>query len=161
MIFLDENGDELQEIIVIPENEVEQYTPVTHALAVVKAGEDYLMGFNHWQKDWEIFGGCIEEGETIRECIVRECREELGIEVTDFEYLGLMKCYLAPDYFSKEWRIEYGGLFGITLREGELEKILESKERDEEEIEKVSLYKSIPKGEKIAGIDEKLLEYYK
>ena len=118
MIFLDENGDELQEIIPVSESEVDQYTPVTHALAVIKAGEDYLMGFNHWQKAWEIFGGCIEEGET-------------------------------------------GGLFGITLREGELEKILKSNERDEEEIEKVSLYKSIPKGEKIAGIDEKLLGYWK
>ena len=86
MIFLDENGDELQEIIPVSESEVDQYTPVTHALAVIKAGEDYLMGFNHWQKAWEIFGGCIEGGETIRECIVRECREELGIDEKLLEY---------------------------------------------------------------------------
>lgn len=63
MIIKDERGNELLEIIDVEEKEAEQkYSPVNHALAVVKVGEDYLMGWNHFRKDWEIFGGCMENG---------------------------------------------------------------------------------------------------
>lgn len=67
------------EIIDVEEKEAELlYHPVNHALAVVKVGNDYLLGWNHYREDWEIFGGCKEDGESIRDCIIRECYEELG-----------------------------------------------------------------------------------
>ena len=74
----------------------------THCLAVVKVGEEYLLGRNKWRNRFEIFGGCVEKGETARECIVRECNEELGFDVSDITYLGAMKLLLKPDYFSNE-----------------------------------------------------------
>ena len=47
----------------------------THCLAVVKVGEEYLLGRNKWRNRFEIFGGCAEKGETARECIeMRSCR---------------------------------------------------------------------------------------
>lgn len=59
MIIKDARGNEFLEIIHIEETLAdEKYHPVNHALAVVKVGDDYLMGWNHWRKDWEIFGGC-------------------------------------------------------------------------------------------------------
>lgn len=33
-------------------------------------------------------GGKVDPGETVEQCAVRECREELGIEVTELEQLG-------------------------------------------------------------------------
>lgn len=45
----------------------------------MRVGDDYLMGWNKWRQDWEIFGGCREDNETLRECIMRECSEELGL----------------------------------------------------------------------------------
>ena len=73
MIIKDTKGNELLEIITGEENDMEQrYSQITHCLLVVKIEDDYLMGWNKWRNNWEIFGGCREEGESIRECIERE-----------------------------------------------------------------------------------------
>lgn len=52
-----------------------KYSPISHCLAVVKIGNDYLIGWNKWRQDWEIFGGCREDNETLKEYIVRECND--------------------------------------------------------------------------------------
>lgn len=141
------------------ESTLTQYEQLTHCLVVVKVDEDYLLGWNKWRNRWEIFGGCIDKGETPRECIVRECYEELGIDRADFVYLGLMKFLMMPDYFSSEERIEYGGLYGVTLENMSIEEIYQQI-NDRDEIVKLSLYRDIKDKEPIAPIDEKLLEYY-
>ncbi len=161
MIAVDGKGNELLDIIDVKEADADtKYGPVTHCLAVVKAGNDYLMGWNKWRKDWEIFGGCREKNETLRECIARECREELGLENADFTYLGLMHYKMAPGYFNPEWHEEYGGLYGITLPAESLP-ITEEYGNDLEEIEKLAFCRDIKGREEIAVIDEKLLEYWK
>ena len=33
----------------------------THCLAVVKVGDEYLLGRNKWRNRYEIFGGCAEK----------------------------------------------------------------------------------------------------
>ena len=161
MIVADGRGNELLDIIHVDEADADKkYEPINHCLAVVKIGDDYLMGWNNWRKDWEIFGGCREENETLRECITRECREELGLDHADFKYLGLMYYRMAPGYFNSEWHDEYGGLYGITLPEEYLP-MIEEYRNDKEEIEKLAFYSEIKDKEEIAVIDEKLLEYWK
>lgn len=160
MILKDSKGNEFVEIIDIDENiATAQYAPVTHCLAVVMVGGDYLLGWNRWRNDWEIFGGCMEKGETMRECIERECFEEIGISNVQIDYIGLMHLNMVPDYFSSEYRKEYGGLYGIKLQLEDLQKI-EKYRLDREEIEKVALLKDIGVDEKIAEIDRELLNYY-
>lgn len=160
MIIKDAKGNELLDVIDVAEEQAEEfYQPVNHCLAVVKIGNEYLMGWNHWRKDWEIFGGCKEDGENMRQCIIRECKEELGIENVEFTYLGLMHYHMAPGYFNPEWHEEYGGLYGITLPKEALSHIEKYRE-DKEEVEKLTFYSQIPKEEAIAAIDEKLLEYW-
>lgn len=132
---------------------------LTHCLAVVKIGNDYLMGWNKWRNRYEIFGGCIESGETARECIIRECYEELGIHDVDIVFIGAMKFLLQPDYFSSNERIEYGGLYGINLSNVSIEDIY-SQIKDKDEITKLALYSQIKNSEPIALIDKKLLDYF-
>lgn len=159
MLAIDQSGNKLLEFIKISEKEVaSEYSPITVCLIVVKIGEDYLMGFNHWRKCWEIFGGCPEKGESLRETIVRETKEELGIECNP-EWVGLARFELQPDYFSDVVREEYGAVFGISLDEEFLVHI-EKLRIDREEIEKNSLLSKITSGEEITELDRKLTEFY-
>ena len=159
MLAIDKSGNKLLEFIKISEKDADsQYSTITVCLLVVKIGKDYLMGFNHWRKGWEIFGGCPEEGETMREAMVREAKEELGIDCFP-EWLGLAHFEMQPDYFSNEVREEYGAIFGVSLSEEYLEQI-EKMRIDREEIEKIALLGEISSGEEIRELDRKLTEFY-
>lgn len=46
---------------------------------------------------WEFVGGKREEGETDEECLIRECREELGVEVSVGGLL-VETCHRYPEY---------------------------------------------------------------
>ena len=70
-----------------------------------------------------------------------------------------MKFLMMPDYFSDNERVEYGGLFGITLNNMTVKDIY-NRINDRDEIIKLELYSNIKYKEPIAPIDEKLLEYY-
>lgn len=160
MIVKDNRGNELLKVLKVSEEEaMKLYTPVNHALLVVKIGEEYLLGWNKWRQDWEIFGGCMEAGETLRECIIREAREELGLQGVEYTWLGLMHDKMAPGYFNPEWHEEYGGLYGVTLPE-EMFAEIEKHREDREEIEKLEFYSQV-RGESVAPIDEALLQYWK
>jgi 8-oxo-dGTP diphosphatase len=47
--------------------------------------EGKLMMIQEDNGKWELPGGRIEKGEEILECLARECKEELGLEVTILE----------------------------------------------------------------------------
>lgn len=102
----------------------------------------------------------MEKGETLRECIERECYEELGLYGVEYTFLGLMKFKMAPGYFNPEWHTEYGGLYGVSLPLEMLETMKQYR-IDKEEIERISFYREIGTWEKKAVIDEKLLEYWR
>ena len=161
MIIKDVKGNELLEIIEVDETQAAKfYHPITHALVVVKVGDDYLLGWNKWRKKWEIFGGCMEEGESLRECIEREAFEEIGLIGAEYTFLGLMHFKMAPGYFNPEWHEEYGGLYGVTLPPEALEEI-EKYRTDKEEVEKLAFYRGVKGKETIADIDEALLRYWR
>ena len=158
-ICRDQDGNILVLIEKMSEEELSESPLFTHCLAVVKAGGEYLLGRNKWRNRYEIFGGCREKGESARECIVRECNEELGFDSADITYIGTMRLLLKPDYFSKEEREELGGLYGISLADISLEDLY-SRIMDKEEITELKFYSQVKGKEPIALIDEKLLEYY-
>ena len=159
-ICRDQDGNLLISIDDIDEETLSKDPRFTHCLAVVKIGNDYLLNRNKWRNRYEIFGGCIEKGESARKCIVRECFEELGFSSSDITYLGAMRLLLKPDYFSKSERTELGGLYGITLSDAASPVDLYHKVADKEEITGLALYSQIKGRKPIALIDEKLLGYY-
>ena len=158
-ICKDQDGNILISIEGMNEEALTKDPLFTHCLAVVKVGDEYLLGRNKWRNRFEIFGGCAEKGETARECIVRECNEELGFDVSDITYLGAMKLSLKPDYFSKEERVELGGLYGISLPDMSVDSLF-GMIKDKDEITQLALYNKIKDNEPISLIDEKLLSYY-
>ena len=52
---------------------------------------------SHGEGTWSCPGGHIDFGETIEECAIRETREEVGVEITDIQYIGITN-----DVFQKE-----------------------------------------------------------
>ena len=158
-ICKDQDGNALIAIEKMSEEELSKSSLFTHCLAVVKVGDEYLLGRNKWRNRYEIFGGCREKGESARDCILRECNEEFGFASADITYIGAMRILLKPDYFSKEEREELGGLYGISLQDISLEDLY-CRIKDKDEITALSFHSMIKDKEPIALIDEKLLEYY-
>ena len=97
-------------------------------LCYLERGDEYLMLHRVKKKNdvnhdkWIGVGGKFEEGESPEECVLRECREETGLTLTDWRYRGLVT------FVSNEAPTEYMHLFTasgwsgtpIVCDEGEL-----------------------------------------
>lgn len=160
MTAKDKNGDELIDVLLINEDKINEYSPVTHSMIIVKIGDEYLLGWNHFRKCWEIFGGCIEKNETPRECIIREANEELGLKNCELSFIGLIKYSKPSGHFCSEQHIEYGGLYGITLPKSMMTTI-KNHRKDRAEIEALSFYSLITDKNTVSAIAEKLLKFWK
>ncbi|MCU9614985.1 NUDIX domain-containing protein [Caldibacillus lycopersici] len=54
-----------------------------HAIILNAEGQVLLLKRTYGNKGWSTPGGGIEPGETIHDALIRECIEELGVEVKD------------------------------------------------------------------------------
>lgn len=152
-IVTDAKGNKFLEFKIIREEELDKMpldAPLTHSLIVVKYQCKYILMLNKWRKSWELPGGVIEQGETARECIIRELFEETNQKVIDVEFKGLMKFDLQPSFHGPK-RIEYGALFYR-----ELDNLVDFIENDE--AEKIILWDGSSDIGYIAEIDKKLIE---
>ena len=155
-IVADKRGNRLLDLIKGNENDLitdVMYRPLTSSLVVVKSPAGFMLLKNKYRNVWEIAGGVIEQGETPRECAIRECFEESGYKISDARFIGLIKWFLVPDYFSKENRIEYAALFCADVED------IKDFEKNDEIID-LCWYEIESHIVSANEIDVKLLEYY-
>ena len=57
---------------------------------------------------WIGIGGKFEENESPEDCLLRECREETGLTLTEYRYRGLVT------FVNTQWPTEYMHLFTAT-----------------------------------------------
>lgn len=65
----------------------EYAVPATGALILNEEDEIFLMKSPKWDNKWLVPGGKIEKGESMRENIRREVKEETGLEIHDLTFL--------------------------------------------------------------------------
>jgi 8-oxo-dGTP diphosphatase len=121
--------------------------PLTHALVVAKYEDKYLLLYNRWRKEWEVPGGMIDEGESCRECAVRELQEETSQRPGSIAFNGLMKFNL------HNGKTEYGALYSVRLNQ--IEEFTENNEAAQ-----IAFWDGIEEFKNINAIDRKLLEFY-
>lgn len=66
---------------------------------------------------WDIPGGHVEDNETPEQCIVREMREEIGIELNNFQLFSKVEFDDRIEYTF--WKCEDLDINKITLTEGQ------------------------------------------
>jgi 8-oxo-dGTP diphosphatase len=66
---------------------------------------------------WDVPGGHVENGETPEQCIVREMREEMGIELKGFQLFSAIEFDDRIEYTF--WKSENLGIDRIRLTEGQ------------------------------------------
>lgn len=71
---------------------------------------------------WDFFGGHVEVGETPEQALVREVKEELGIELVSYEFFRSYECLQGDVYPNKKYiyraRIDRT-IDELTLHEGQ------------------------------------------
>jgi len=154
-IVADNKGNQLLEFIKGDENSLvanEAYRPLTSALCVVKGPRGFMLLMNRWRNEWELAGGMIDEGETPREAVIREIREESGYEAADVRFLGMLKFFLMPSWHLPTERIEYTALYASEIAS-------EHEFHENEEMTGLCWHKLGEPIDNANEIDLKLLEY--
>lgn len=84
-------------------------------LCYIEKNGQYLMLYRNKKKDdqnqgkWIGVGGKLESGETVEECLLREVREETGLELAGYEKRGVI------DFFLEGWGQERMHLFAASI----------------------------------------------
>ena len=87
---------------------------INSTLCYLERGDEYLMLHRVKKKNdvnhdkWIGVGGKFEEGESPEECVLRECREETGLTLTEWRYRGIVT------FVSDQASTEYMHLFTAT-----------------------------------------------
>ncbi|UCG53247.1 MAG: NUDIX domain-containing protein [Candidatus Latescibacterota bacterium] len=100
--------------------------PTVGALIFNPRGELFLMKSHKWRGRWVVPGGHIDLGETIEEALVREVKEETGLDIYDIEFL----CFQEFIYGDAFWQKRHFIFFDYTCRSDATEATLNSEAQE-------------------------------
>ncbi len=63
---------------------------------------------------WIGIGGKLEEGETVEDCLLREVREETGLTLTEYRFVGRI-CFESDEWPPEVMHLYHATAFGGTL----------------------------------------------
>ena len=129
-IAVNRRGIAFLEFSRIPESELDSdiYKPLLITFVAIRHARDFLLVHHRQRQTWELPGGHIEEGESARDCAVRELFEETGQRVEHLDFKAVLKYRAGSDS-----RFYYG-----TLYSGELPSLAPF--RENEEISRITLW---------------------
>ncbi|GKV57932.1 hypothetical protein NCCP2222_38790 [Sporosarcina sp. NCCP-2222] len=70
------------------------YTPAKHfvsAATIVLNEQNEILLIKGPRRGWEMPGGIVEEGESLKEAAIRETKEEAGIEIEVIKFCGIFQ----------------------------------------------------------------------
>jgi nucleoside triphosphatase len=76
--------------------------PTVGALIVNKEGKILLTKSHKWFDKYTLPGGHIEVGETMREAVIREVKEEVGLDVEVVEMLLMQEAIFAVEFWKRK-----------------------------------------------------------
>jgi nucleoside triphosphatase len=76
--------------------------PTVGALIVNKQGKILLTKSHKWFDKYTLPGGHIEVGETMKEAVIREVKEEVGLDVEVVEMLLMQEAIFAEEFWKKK-----------------------------------------------------------
>jgi nucleoside triphosphatase len=76
--------------------------PTVGALIVNKEGKILLAKSHKWFDKYTLPGGHIEVGETMKEAVAREVKEEVGLDVEVVEFLLMQEAIFAEEFWKKK-----------------------------------------------------------
>lgn len=68
------------------------------ALAVSPAGRVLLIRTHKWRDTWGVPGGKVERGESLHRALLREFREETGLELSDVRWAPTQEAIDSPEF---------------------------------------------------------------
>ena len=99
----------------VPEDACAQFTPVTHAIVYARAPYGVVLLRSCESDVWELPGGLIEPGETMRMCAVREFVEETGEQPPLLRWRGLTELKGISDRRHPQPYVEFGAVYSAEL----------------------------------------------
>ena len=98
--------------------------PTVGALIVNPEGKILLAKSHKWFNKYTLPGGHIEVGETMKEAVKREVKEEVGLDVEVVEFLLMQEAIFAKEFWKKKHFI----FFDFFCRVGDQEVKLDNDE---------------------------------
>ena len=79
------------------------------ATGIFLFNEDKILIFksHKWNNQYCVPGGHVDFGETTQECVIRETKEETGVNITNPKLIKISQCIFPKDFYEKRHFIFY------------------------------------------------------